>query len=123
MPIVRDSTAWLPGMEPSGYGVPAVRSRTSIAAAQAIAEMAPTIRGQVYGAIAKAGPLGATREEIAVRTGLKLQTVCGRCHELLKMDLIHDSGQTRPGSSGRAAVVLLAKGGPGFIARSSRAGS
>ena len=109
MPIVRDSTAWLPGMAPTGYGVPAVRSRPSIAAAQAIAEIAPTVRGKVYGAIVQAGIQGATREEIAASTGIKLQTVCGRCGELLAMALIYDSGQTRPGSSGRAAVVLRAK--------------
>jgi hypothetical protein len=105
----RERPQWLPGMEPRGYGVPAVRVRTSIAAAEAIEAAAPTLRGQVYAAIGATGAYGATREEIAAATGLRLQTVCGRCGELLQQGLIYDCGQTRAGESGRAAVVLRIK--------------
>jgi len=87
---------------------PAQRVRTSIAAAEAIADMAGTLRGRVLEWITWQEN-GATREEIADALNLKLQTVCGRCNELLKMGLIFDSGRTRLTSSGRSAVVLQRK--------------
>jgi hypothetical protein len=99
-----DTPAWQGGSAP-----PAVRSRTSIAAAEAIAEMAPTLRGRVYQAIVGRGESGATREELAAELDLRLATVCGRCRELTTMGLIYDSGTTRQTNSGRAAVVLRAK--------------
>lgn len=88
---------------------PAQPVRTSIAAAEAIADMAGTLRGKVYGKLVAAGWRGATREEL-VDERLTLQTVCGRVNELLKLDLIYDSGTTRPGRSGRQQVVLRTKG-------------
>lgn len=112
-PKPRQQQAVLPGFElpawQTGQRPPAVRSRTSIAAAEAIREMAPTIRGKVYEEIARCGQLGATREELAERLDLRVATVCGRCRELVEMGLIYDSGTTRPTSSGRAAVVMRAK--------------
>jgi hypothetical protein len=109
----RARQAVLPGFDlptwQGGSSPPAGRSRTSIAAAEAIAEMAPTLRGQVYQAIARRGELGATREELATELGMRLATVCGRCRELTTMGLIYDSGTTRATSSGRAAVVMRAK--------------
>jgi len=103
----------LPGFElpawQTGERPPAVRSRTSIAAAEAIADMAPTLRGRVYAAIAARKQSGATREELATELGLRLSTVCGRVAELAEQGLIYDSGTTRTGTSGREAVVMRAK--------------
>ena len=61
---------------PKRHTPPAVPVRTSIAAAQAIAEMAPTLRGKVYAFIGQAAA-GATRQEIADGLRMKLQSVCG----------------------------------------------
>jgi hypothetical protein len=107
----RESQAVLPGFDLPRWqgGPPAVRSRTSIAAAEAMREIAPTKRGEVYAWLAKRGAAGATREEIAEGLGMRLSSVCGRCRELVEMDLIYDTGTTRPGSSGREAVVVRAK--------------
>ena len=94
---------WLPfprEFTPPPTGPPAQPVRTSIAAAQAIADMAPTLRGKVYEFIGRR-PQGATRQEIADELHLssgqriKLQTVCGRCRELLDMGLIYQSAETR----------------------------
>ena len=76
---------------------PAVPVRTSIAAAEAIAEMAGTLRGQVYGYIAGRGSEGATRQEIADGLGMKLQTVCGRMGELKAMTLVWEGDDIRDG--------------------------
>jgi DNA-binding NarL/FixJ family response regulator len=112
-PKKRELQAVLPGFElpawQGGNHPPAVRSRTSIAAAEAIAEMAPTLRGKVYREIVRCGLNGATRAEIAEQLGIRESTVCGRCRELLDRGLIYDTGTTRQTTSGRAAVVMRAK--------------
>ncbi len=48
----------------------------------------------------------ATREELAQQLGMKLQTVCGRVHELKKADYIRETQGHKAGSSGRSATVL-----------------
>lgn len=78
-------------------GPPAVAVRTSIAAAEAIAEMAPTLRGKVYQYLAGRLEQGATRQEIADRLRMKLQTVCGRIGELKRMGLVCEGKETREG--------------------------
>lgn len=78
-------------------GPPAAPVRTSIAAAEAIAEMAGTLRGQVYDYLVKCGTNGATRQEIADALGMKLQTVCGRCGELKAMMLVWEGDDIRDG--------------------------
>ena len=82
--------------QPARVGPPAVAVRTSIAAAEAIREMAPTMRGKVYGFIA-ARPAGATRQEIADGLQIKLQTVCGRVGELKAMSLVWEGAEVRDG--------------------------
>jgi hypothetical protein len=103
--------AVLPGFETPAWqgGPPAVRCRTSIAAAEAIRDMAPTKRGEVFACVAKRGEHGATREEIAEALGMRLSSVCGRCRELVELSLLYDTGTTRAGTSGREAVVLRAR--------------
>jgi DNA-binding NarL/FixJ family response regulator len=115
-PKKRERQAVFPGFElPSWQGgadatrVPAGKSRTSIAAAEAIADMAPTLRGKVYREIVRRGDQGATRAEIAEQLAIRESTVCGRCRELLDLGLIYDTGTTRQTTSGRAAVVMRAK--------------
>ena len=76
---------------------PAVPVRTSIAAAQAIADMAPTLRGKVYAYLAGRPDLGATRQEIADGLEMKLQTVCGRVAELKDQGLVWEGSDTRDG--------------------------
>lgn len=83
------------------------RTRTSIAAAEAIADLGPTLRGKVFAFVAGQAA-GATREEIAAALVMPLQTVCGRVAELLELQLIHRTGETRPTASGRAAAVVRA---------------
>jgi hypothetical protein len=81
---------------PQQFRPPAVPVRTSIAAAEAIRDMAPTLRGKVYTFIAQASA-GATRQEIADGLKIKLQTVCGRVHELKAMALVWEGEETRDG--------------------------
>jgi predicted transcriptional regulator len=63
----------------------------------------------VYEAIVRRGEQGATREELALDLALRLSTICGRVAELAEQGFIYDTGTTRTGSSGRAAVVMRAK--------------
>jgi hypothetical protein len=77
-------------------GPPAVAVRTSIAAAEAIREMAPTLRGRVYAFIGAAAA-GVTRQEIADGLRMKLQTVCGRVGELKQMQLVWEGSELRDG--------------------------
>lgn len=83
--------------QPPRPGPPAVAVRTSIAAAEAIAGMAGTLRGRVYDYVASRGSTGATRQEIADGLGMKLQTVCGRCGELKDLYLIWEGDEIREG--------------------------
>ena len=78
-------------------GAPAQPVATSIAAAEAIAEIAPTLRGKVYQAIATTGDRGATRNELVESTGIKLQTICARVWELSGMGLIYQTDEARGG--------------------------
>jgi hypothetical protein len=79
------------------YRPPAVPVRTSIAAAEAIAEAAPTLRGKVYTFLAGRRREGATRQEIADGLQMRLQTVCGRVNELLGQNLVWQGDETRDG--------------------------
>lgn len=58
-------------LSPERHRPPAVPVRTSIAAAEAIADNAPTLRGKVYAFLASR-PQGATRQEIADAIPMKL---------------------------------------------------
>ena len=84
-------------VSPSPIRPPAVPVRTSIAAAEAIAEMAGTLRGQVYDYLVQCGSAGATRQEISEALSMKLQTVCGRMGELKAMTLVWEGDDIRDG--------------------------
>jgi hypothetical protein len=112
-PKQRERQSVLPGFElpgwQTGQRAPAVRSRTSIAAAEAIERIRPTLNGRVYAAIAGRGEAGATREEISIETGLAIQCVCGRFADLRRLDLIYDTGTERTTKSGSKAAVMRAR--------------
>lgn len=80
-------------------------SSTSVAAADAIAPVAATLRRMVLEAIAAAGADGLTDEEGAERVGINGNTYRPRRRELEQANRIYDSGQTRPTKSGRQATV------------------
>jgi len=83
-------------------------SETSVAAAEAIAPVAATLRRMVYDAIAAAGVVGLTDEEMLAAVGLPPSSGRPRRIELVRAGLVVDSGKTRRTRSGRSAVVWLA---------------
>jgi hypothetical protein len=74
---------------------PAVPVSTSIAAAEAIADQAPTLRGKVFQFVGRSQ--GATRQEIADGLHMKLQTVCARIGELKELHLVWEGDEKRDG--------------------------
>lgn len=86
---------------PSNY------TATSIESAESMRIPAGTIRAKVFETIARRGARGATRDELSELLGLGIQTICGRCNELLKVGHIVDSGRVRASRSGRNQVVLV----------------
>jgi hypothetical protein len=58
-------------------------------------------------------PDGLTREQISVCSGLKLQSVCGRCAELLQTGAI--TLKDLPGDSDYYEVRLTASGRPAAV--------
>ena len=89
-------------------GPPFQKTRTSRAAAAAIAEMAGTVRGEVFSFLEGRGLEGATIEEISIGLELKESTVCGRLSELKKLHLVRHNGQTRLTTRKRSAMVWVA---------------
>lgn len=83
-------------------------SPTSVAAAEAIAPVAATLRRMVLEAIASAGADGLTDEEGAERVGIDGNTYRPRRRELEQQHRIRNTGKTRPTKSGRKAVVWVA---------------
>jgi DNA-binding IclR family transcriptional regulator len=59
-------------------------------------------------AIIDAGRAGATREELAEQTGIRLASICGRVNELLRVGLVQEDGRTRLNESAREAAVVTA---------------
>ena len=88
---------------------PAVRhSPTSNAAAEAIRPNAGTLRRVVFDAIVNAGERGMTDEELQDSIPMEANTERPRRRELVRLNLIKDSGSTRPTRSGHPAVVWVA---------------
>lgn len=80
-------------------------SATSRAAAEFIAEDAPTLRKRVLQCIAFAGHFGRTDEEIQEHLLMDGSTERPRRRELQIAGLVIDSGETRKTRSGRLATV------------------
>jgi hypothetical protein len=85
-------------------------SDTSRAAAKAIRGHLTTLEQRVLDAIRAAGDAGLTDEECMRVTGLRPNTQRPRRIELLAAKLVRDSGQRRPGVSGRKMTVWIATG-------------
>lgn len=95
-------------------GAPHNGTLTSFRAAESIREHIGPMQQRVLDYLAENGP--STQEEISIGAGMRLQSVNGRINELAHKRLITDTGDTRPTSSGRMAVVwslAVGRGGGG----------
>lgn len=100
----RKGTKMLTLAQRSLFDPPAQRhSATSVAAAQAIAPTAGTMRQLVLDWLRAHGP--ATDEQIIAGTGLAPSTARPRRIELVQSGLVVDSGTKIKTKSGRAAVA------------------
>lgn len=81
---------------------------TSIAAAVALAPGLGRLQRMALDAIRKAGSPGLTADELAERLGLDRWSIQPRTSELRRKGLIRDSGQRRPNSTGKLAIVWIA---------------
>ncbi|HXH05393.1 MAG TPA: hypothetical protein VNI83_02265 [Vicinamibacterales bacterium] len=85
-------------------------SDTSRAAAYSMRDRAPTVRERIYVFMRDRGAYGATRDEVEVALGLRMQTVNGRIAELKAAGLIRETDMKRATRSGRLAHVFVAVG-------------
>ena len=83
-------------------------SETARLAAEAIAPHAPILRDRVLAFIASRGPDGAIDEEVALGLRIRESTARARRVELRDLGIVINSGQVRPTTSGRLAVVWTA---------------
>ncbi|MFM9921896.1 hypothetical protein VLK31_02795 [Variovorax sp. H27-G14] len=97
---------------PDLFGDPAPpyqrHSATSRRAAERIAPMAHTKRGEVLAFLASCGPNGATDEEMQRRMPMPANTQRPRRIELVADGFVKSSGKTRITRSGDYAVVWVA---------------
>ena len=82
-------------------------TQTSFFAALDAASDAPKLRLLTLRAI-KASENGLTADEAAAVTGESVLSIRPRVTELVKKDLVFDSGVRRPNVSGRKAIVWVA---------------
>lgn len=82
---------------------------TSIAAAQSLAPKLGPLQRMAEKAIREAGKDGLTADELAERLERDRYSIQPRTTELKCKGLIRDSGQRRPNSSGKLAIVWVAK--------------
>lgn len=123
----RNPTSPLEGVTPPpsvGFGHPGT---SHTAAAAMVGLPAGRIRVAVLAAVARAGPDGATDDDIERYTGRSHQTVSSARNALAATGYLTDTGRTRPTRSGRPATLwrvsdavadvaatLLAQGTPGL---------
>lgn len=81
---------------------------TSIAAADALAPRLGRLQRIAAAAIRDAGFIGLTADELAARLQLDRWSIQPRTSELRRKGLIRDSGQRRPNSTGKLAIVWIA---------------
>lgn len=82
---------------------------TSIAAANALTHKLGRLQRLAHEAIRAAGWLGLTADELAERLDMDRYSIQPRTSELKRKGLIRDSGQRRLNSSGKQAIVWIAK--------------
>lgn len=78
---------------------------TSSAAAEDVAPAAGRLQRLVFDAIAAAGPVGRSTNELADQLDLDRGSVQPRTSELRSKRLIADSGLRRPNANGKRAIV------------------
>lgn len=81
---------------------------TSVAAAEALAPKLGRLQRMAEAAIRDAGWIGLTADELAERLGMDRWSIQPRTSELKHKGLIRDSGQRRPNSTGKLAIVWIA---------------
>ena len=81
---------------------------TSIAAAGDLAPKLGRLQRLALAAIRAAGWLGLTADELAGRLDMDRWSIQPRTSELKRKGLIRDSGQRRPNSTGKQAIVWVA---------------
>jgi predicted transcriptional regulator len=84
-------------------------SDTSELAAESMADIAGSIREQVYGWMARRGDHGATDDEIERALAIRHQTASARRRELELIGRVQKTDQRRRTSSGRSAAVYVAQ--------------
>lgn len=80
---------------------------TSAAAAHSVRESAPAMMQRLLDVLRARGPL--TRAEVAVAAGVTEYQCSKRLSDLKNADAIFDSGQRRPGPSGREQIIWAAR--------------
>lgn len=113
--MTRRSRYIRPGVDlsPEGHGAVlwprANYAETSREAARKIARQAPTLRDRVHAAIVSSGERGVTHQEIATTTGIWLDTVKPRVHELGELGLVVALKKPRLQRRATSARVFVAK--------------
>ena len=80
---------------------------TSLEAYDSVLDHMPKMQAKVYEAVQKEGSEGLTLEEMSIKTGIKLQSVCGVRKSLEDDGFLVDSGRKRKTTSNRNAVVWV----------------
>jgi len=106
---MRGKAVELDALEPFLPFTGAVRAtrETSLAAAEAMAGKAATLRALVYRTLKDIGPGGLTDDELQVHLGMDGSTERPRRVELLQQGLIEASDAQRKTRSGRLATVWV----------------
>lgn len=81
---------------------------TSVAAANALAPKLGRLQKMALEAITGASWLGLTADELAAALEMDRWSIQPRTSELRRKGLIRDSGQRRPNSTGKMAIVWVA---------------
>lgn len=80
---------------------------TSVAAAEALAPKLGRLQRMAETTIRDAGTHGLTADELAARLAMDRWSIQPRTSELKRKGLISDSGQRRPNSTGKMAIVWI----------------
>ena len=81
---------------------------TSVAAADALASKLGRLQRMAEMTIRDAGTHGLTADELAARLEMDRWSIQPRTSELKRKGLVRDSGQRRPNSTGKMAIVWIA---------------